>query len=81
MKTLFIVAGTAVFALTAPVEASAPAPAAPTVAAKCPAGFTLHGKHESISLTPIMVGPGDVNGDGFYCVRRVGDVTIVIDNI
>jgi NAD(P)H-hydrate repair Nnr-like enzyme with NAD(P)H-hydrate epimerase domain len=80
MKTLAIIVATAMFALTAPVEASAPAPADATAAAECPPGFQLRNVFSFYPHTPIVIGPGDVNGDGLYCALILGDIAIHIDN-
>jgi hypothetical protein len=65
MKTLAIAVVTAVFALTAPVEASAPAPADDVVGGECAPGFSL------LNLDGIFPGelyePYDRNGDGYIC--------------
>jgi NAD(P)H-hydrate repair Nnr-like enzyme with NAD(P)H-hydrate epimerase domain len=80
MKTLAIAVAAAMFALSAPLEASAPAPAVTTVAAECPPGFELRLVFGFYPHTPIVVGPGDVNGDGRYCARVMGGMAIHIDN-
>jgi hypothetical protein len=82
MKTLAIAVATAMFALTAPVEASGPAPAESTVGQACPAGFELYSSIRVIVPPPgtIVVGPGDVDGDGYLCRLVLAKVWIQIDN-
>jgi hypothetical protein len=82
MKTLSILAATAMFALATPVEAAALVAVGPTVADECPPGFVL-GFDFKGGLYPtgtIVVGPGDLNGDGLVCKMAVMNVIIVIDN-
>jgi hypothetical protein len=82
MKTLAIAVAAAMFALSAPLEASAPAPAVTTVAAECPPGFVLKhwGVHEFVPIGVVVVGPGDMNGDGYLCRMTLGKVRVEIDN-
>ncbi|HSJ05618.1 MAG TPA: hypothetical protein VK936_02875, partial [Longimicrobiales bacterium] len=67
-------------ALATPAEAAAPAAAETTVADQCPPGFTLTNRWGLIEFGTIVVGPGDLNGDGYVCAMTIGSVKVIIDN-
>jgi hypothetical protein len=80
MKTLAIAVATAMFALTAPVEASAPAPAQIADLKQCAPGFSLFALDR---IFPRELYEGyDRNGDGYICWKWLDQAEryIYIDN-
>jgi hypothetical protein len=74
MKTLSALVTAAIFALAAPVAASAPTPGGTAVAGTCPQGFLQLNSDDWDASK-------DRNGDLVVCVKWVGPgVVVVIDN-